>query len=120
MAGLTPAGKLYALVRRESLSSSESVVFLRHLLVQTGKKLLEIWDGSPIHRWGAVRDFLAEEGAKRIHLAGLPGYSPDLSPLDQACCHHFKDVESANLSCIDMEELHVEFYLALGRFAQKS
>ena len=46
MAGLTPAGKLYTLVRRESLSSSESVVFLKHLLVQTGKKLLVIWNGS--------------------------------------------------------------------------
>ena len=30
MAGLTPAGKLYTLVRRESLSSSESVVFLKN------------------------------------------------------------------------------------------
>ena len=36
------AGELYTLVRRESLSSSESVVFLKHLLVQTGKKLLVI------------------------------------------------------------------------------
>ena len=42
MAGVTPAGKLYTLVRRESLSSAESVVFLKHLLVQTGKKLLVI------------------------------------------------------------------------------
>ena len=119
MAGLTPAGKLYTLVRRESLSSSESVVFLKHLLVQTGKKLLVIWDGSPIHRWGAVREFLAEEGAKRIHLEALPGYAPDLSPLDQGCWHHLKDVEMANLSCMDMEELHLEFDLAVGRLRQK-
>jgi len=68
MAGLIPAGKLYTLVRRESLSSSESVVFLKHLLVQTGKKLLLIWDGSPIHRWGAVREFLTEEGAAGLSL----------------------------------------------------
>jgi len=119
MAGLTPAGKLYTLVRRESLSSSESVVFLKHLLVQTGTKLLVIWDGSPIHRWGAVREFLAEEGAKRIHLEALPGYAPDLSPLDQGCWHHLKDVEMANLSCMDMEELHLEFDLAIGRLRQK-
>ena len=119
MAGLTPAGKLYTFVRRESLSSSESVVFLKHLLVQTGKKLLVIWDGSPIHRWGAVRDFLAEDGAKRIHLEALPGYAPDLSPLDQGCWHHLKNVEMANLSCLDMEELHLEFDLAVGRLRQK-
>jgi transposase len=119
MAGVTPAGKLYTLVRRASLTSSESVVFLKHLLVQTGKKLLVIWDGSPIHRWGEVRAFLAEKGAKRIHLEALPGYAPDLSPLDQGCWHHLKDIEMANLSCKDMEELHLEFDLAVGRLRQK-
>jgi transposase len=119
MAGVTPAGKLYTLVRREALTSLESVVFLKHLLVQTGSKLLVIWDGSPIHRWGEVREFLAEKGAQRIHLEALPGYAPDLSPLDQGCWHHLKDVEMANLSCKDMEELHLEFDLAIGRLRQK-
>jgi transposase len=119
MAGVTPEGKLYTSVRQESLSSSESVVFLKHLLVQTGKKLLVIWDGSPIHRWGAVREYLAEEGAKRIHLEALPGYAPDLSPLDQGCWQHLKHVEMRNLSCMDMEELHLEFHLAIGRLRQK-
>ena len=119
MAGLTPAGKLYTLVRRKSLTSSESVAFLKHLLVQTNKKLLVIWDGSPIHRWGEVREYLAEEGAKRIHLEALPGYAPDLSPLDQGCWQHLKDVEMANLPCRDMEELHLEFDLAVGRLRQK-
>jgi transposase len=119
MAGVTPAGKLYTLVRQESLSSSESVVFLKHLLVQTGKKLLVIWDGSPIHRWGAVQEFLADGGAKRVHLEALPGYAPDLSPLDQGCWQHLKHVEMRNVSCMDMEELHLEFHLAIGRLRQK-
>ena len=119
MAGVTPAGKLYTLVRQDALSSSESVVFLKHLLVQTGTKLLVIWDGSPIHRWGEVREYMAAEGAKRIHLEALPGYAPDLSPLDQGCWHHLKDVEMGNLACRDMEELHLEFYLAIGRLRQK-
>jgi hypothetical protein len=119
MAGLTPAGKLYTLVRREALTSSESVVFLKHLLLQAGNQLLVIWDGSPIHRWGEVREFLATEGAKRIHLEALPGYAPDLSPLDQGCWHQLKDVELANLSCMDMEELHLQFDLAVGRLRPK-
>jgi transposase len=119
MAGVTPEGKLYTLVRQESLSSSDSVVFLKHLLAQTGKRLLVIWDGSPIHRWGAVHDYLAEEGAKRVHLEALPGYAPDLSPLDQGCWQHLKHVEMRNLSCMDMEELHLEFHLAIGRLRRK-
>ena len=119
MAGVTPAGKLYTLVRQQALSSSDSVVFLKHLMAQTGKKLLVIWDGSPIHRWGAVRDYLAEEGARRVRLEALPGYAPDLSPLDQGCWQHLKHVEMRNLSCMDMEELHLEFHLAIGRLRQK-
>lgn len=119
MAGVTPAGKLDTLVRQEALSSSDSVVFLKHLLAQTAKKLLVIWDGSPSHRWGAVRDYLSAEGAKRIHLESLPGYAPDLSPLDQGCWQHLKHVEMRNLSCMDMEELHLEFHLAIGRLRQK-
>jgi transposase len=119
MAGVTPAGKLYTLVRRKALTSSESVEFLKHLLVQTGKKLLVIWDGSPIHRWGEAREYLAAEGVRRIQVEALPGYAPDLSPLDQGCWHHLKDVEMANLSCMDMEELHLEFDLAVGRLRKK-
>jgi transposase len=119
MAGVTPAGKLYTLVRQKSLKSPESVLFLKHLLVQTGQKLLVIWDGSPIHRWGAVQEFLAEGGAKRVHLEAMPGYAPDLSPLDQGCWQHLKHVEMRNLSCMDMEELHLEFHLAVGRLRQK-
>ena len=119
MAGVTRAGKLYTLVRQKSLKSVESVVFLKHLLVQTGQKLLVIWDGSPIHRWGAVQEFLAAGGAKRVHLEALPGYAPDLSPLDQGCWQHLKHVEMRNLSCMDREELHLEFHLAIGRLRQK-
>lgn len=120
MAGVTPAGKLYTLVRQESLSSSHSVEFLKHLLRQTGTKLLIVWDGSPIHRWGAVREYLAAGGAKNIHLEALPGYAPDLSPLDQGgCWQHLKHVEMRNLACLDLEQLHEELHLAIDRLRRK-
>jgi transposase len=119
MAGVTPAGKLYTLVRQDPLTSLESVIFLKHLFVQTGKKLLVIWDGSPIHRWGAVQEYLAGEGAKRVQVEALPGYAPDLSPLDRGCWQHLKHVELRNRSCMDLEELHLEFHLAIGRLRQK-
>lgn len=119
MAGFTATGKVYTLVRPESLSSSHSVVFLEHLLRQTGRRLLVIWDGSPIHRWKAVREWLASGGAKRAHLEMLPGYAPDLNPLDAGGWHHLKHVEMRNLSCMDLEELHLELHLAIGRLRQK-
>jgi len=119
MAGVTPAGKVYTLVRPESLSSGHSVVFLQHLLIQTGTKLLVVWDGSPIHRWKAVQEWLAKGGAKWVHLEPLPGYAPDLNPWDAEGWHHLKHVELGNVSCMDLDELHLELHLAIGRLRQK-
>lgn len=119
MAAFTPAGKLYTLIRPETLTSEHSVVFLEHLRRQTGKRLLVIWDGSRIHRWGAVPGYLSSVGAKKIHVEALPAYAPDLSPWDQGGWNHLKHVEMRNLSCMDLEELHLELHLAIGRLRQK-
>jgi transposase len=119
MAGFTPEGKLYTLVRPESLSSLHRVAFLEHVLRQTGRRVLVLWDGSPIHRWGAVREFLAGPEGKRVHVEALPGYAPDLSPWDQGGWQHLKHVELRNVSCRDLDELHLELHLAIGRLRQK-
>ena len=42
-------------------------------------KLVLIWDGAPYHRATAVRAAAADLG---IELAPLPGYSPDLMPVE--------------------------------------
>ena len=42
-------------------------------------KLVLIWNGAPYHRAGAVRATAADLG---IELAPLPGYSPDLMPVE--------------------------------------
>jgi transposase len=120
MAGVTPQGKLYTLVRQEALTSSHSVEFLKHLLRQADRRLLVVWDGSPIHKWGDVPNYLSEGASRYIHLEVLPGYAPDLSPWDEGgCWHHLKHVELANLSCMDLDELHLELHLAIGRLRQK-
>jgi transposase len=120
MAGCTPEGKLFTLVRAESLSSVHSVTFLEHVLRHTGRRLLVIWDGSPIHRWGEVPEYLSGPQGKKIHVEAMPGYAPDLSPWDQGGWHHLKHVEMGNLSCMDLDELHLELHLAIGRLRQKT
>jgi transposase len=119
MAGCTPDGKLYTLVRPEALSSLHSVTFLEHVLRHAGRRLLVIWDGSPIHRWGEVPEYLCGPRGKAIHVEALPGYAPDLNPWDQGGWHHLKHVEMGNLSCMDLDELHLELHLAIGRLRQK-
>jgi hypothetical protein len=119
MAGMTPDGKLFTVVRPESLSSVQTVAFLEHVLRHAGRKLLVIWDGSPIHRWGEVPEYLAGPRGKKVHVEALPGYAPDLNPWDQGGWHHLKHVEMGNLSCMDLDELHLELHLAIGRLRQK-
>jgi len=119
MGGMTPEGKVYTLARQESLNGLHSIEFLRHLLRVAGPRLLVVWDGSPIHRRAEVKEFVAGTAGK-VWLEALPGYAPDLNPWDEGGWHHLKDVEMRNLGCRDLEELHQEFYLAVGRLRQKS
>ena len=118
MGGLTPAGKVYTLVRQESLNGLHSVEFLLHLLRVAGKRLLVIWDGSPIHRRAEVKEFVSGTHGK-VWLEALPGYAPDLNPWDEGGWNHLKNVQLRNLACRDLEELHEQFHLALNRLRNR-
>lgn len=118
MGGMTPEGRVYTLIRPESLNGMHCVEFLLHLLRVAGERLLVIWDGAPIHRRAAVQEFVSSTRG-RVALETLPGYAPDLNPWDEGGWHHLKDVEMRNLVCRDLDELHQELDLAVGRLRQK-
>lgn len=118
MGGMTPEGKVYTLVRQHSLDGTHSIEFLEHLRAVTGRRLLVIWDGSPIHRRGTVTQFVAGSRGE-IVVERLPGYAPDLNPWDEGGWNHLKNVEMRNLACHDLEELHEQFHLAIARLRQK-
>ncbi len=117
MAGLTPQGKMYSLVRPESLNGLHSIEFLLHLGRLAGDRLLVLWDGSPIHRRAEVKAFVAEAG-DAIHLEPLPPYAPDLNPVEWLW-RQLKEVELRNQTCLDLDQLHLEWHLALDRVRQK-
>lgn len=118
MGGMTPQGKLYTLVRQEPLNGLHVIEFLVHLGRVAARRLLVIWDGSPIHRRAEVQEFVSDtRGA--VWLEALPGYAPDLNPWDEGGWHHLKHVEMRNQVCKDLEELHQEFHLAVGRLRRK-
>lgn len=118
MGGMAPEGKVYTLVRQESLNGLHTVEFLIHLLRVTGRKLLVIWDGSPIHRRAEVKEFVAGTRG-RVWVESLPRYAPDLNPWDEGGWHHLKQVELRNVVCLDLEQLHEEFHAAIGRWRRK-
>jgi transposase len=118
MGGMTPEGSVYTLARQESLNGMHSVEFLKHLQRVAGPRLLVIWDGSPIHRRAAVKEFVAQTNGK-IWVEALPGYAPDLNPWDEGGWNHLKNVQLRNVACRDIDELHEQFHLALARLRQK-
>jgi transposase len=118
MGAITPGGQLYTLVRPTALSGQESQVFLRHLLRHVAERLLVIWDGSSIHWATEVKTFLANGGAKAIHLEPLPGYAPDLNPVE-GIWNQLKYVELRNLCCQHLSHLAMELGLAIRRLRTK-
>jgi transposase len=118
MGALTAQGHIYTLVRQEPLNGLDTVTFLGHLQQMAGRRLLVVWDNSPIHRRKEVKEFLAAGGARSIHLEPLPTYAPELNPVEWLW-GQCKEVELRNLVCLDLEQLHEEFHLALGRIRQK-
>ncbi len=118
MGAITPEGGLYTLVRETALSGQESQLFLQHLLRHVAEKLLVIWDGSSIHRASEVKTFLANGGAKAIHLEPLPGYAPDLNPVE-GVWELLKYGELRNRCCWDLSHLVTELGLAIRRLRSK-
>ena len=119
MSAITLDGKLYMIEQERAFKGEDAVRFLKHLMRQIPGKLLIIWDGSPIHRGQAVKDFLASGAARRRgQLEQLPGYAPDLNP-DEGIWKHLKCVELKNLCCQSLSELRVELRKAKERLRHK-
>jgi transposase len=119
ISAITPEGKLYMMEQERAFKSPDVVRFLRHLLRQVPGKLLVIWDGSPIHRGGAVKDFLSSGACRRLKLEQLPGYAPDLNP-DEGVWKHLKYVELKNVCCQSLCELKIELRKAKERLRHKT
>jgi transposase len=118
ISGITLDGRLFLQVREGSYDSAAVVGFLRVLLRKVRGPILLIWDGSPIHRGQAVKDFLRRGAAKRLHLEQLPGYAPDLNP-DEGVWNYLKRVELANVCCRDLGELRTQVIRARERLRHK-
>jgi transposase len=118
MGAVTPAGQVYTLVRQRPLTGLDTIAFLEHLGREIGGPALVVWDRSPIHRRAEVGAFVAAVGADGLAVEFLPAYAPDLNPVEWVW-GHLKRVEMRNLVCLDLEGLHEEFHLAVGRVRRK-
>jgi transposase len=117
MGGVTTEGRVDSLVRPTSLNGLHTIAFLVHLGRLGADRLLVVWDGSPIHRRAEVKAFRAEAGGA-IPVEPLPPYAPDWNPVEWLW-RQLKEVELRNLTCLDLDQLHLELHLALGRVRQQ-
>jgi len=117
MGGMTLTGHFYTLARQESLNGLHTIAFLAHIR-RYADRWLVIWDGSPIHRRVEVRDYLSRHCDNSVRIERLPPYAPDLNPVEWVW-RHLKHVELRNTVSLDLEDIHQEFHLAIGRLRQK-
>ena len=115
---LSSDGRLFLQTQSGAYHSAEVVRFLRLLLRKMRGKLLIIWDGAPLHRGQPSKDFLAQGAAKRIHLEQLPGYAPDLNPVE-GIWNYLKCREVGNVCCKDFPELDIALRRAKERLRHK-
>lgn len=118
MSGITPDGRLLVKTQDHSFHGTEAVSFLKHLVKIVSRRLLVVWDGSPIHGSNEVHRFLTSKEGKGVWLERLPGYAPDLNP-DEGIWHYLKQVELKNVICQDLKELFAAFRKAAQRLRQK-
>jgi hypothetical protein len=81
MSAVTLDGKLYMIEQERAFKGEDAVRLLKHLMRRIPGKLLIVWDGSPIHRGAALKDFLASGAASRVRLEQLPFSTHRISTL---------------------------------------
>jgi transposase len=118
ISAITEEGKLYMMEQDRAFRGPDVIRFLKHLLRWITGKLLVVWDGSPIHRAKAVKEFLEGGAASRLKLERLPGYAPELNP-DEGVWKHLKYVELRNVCCRNLPELRQELRKAKERLRHK-
>jgi len=118
IAAITADQRLVMQTQTTAYHSADVVRFLRLLLRKIAGKLLIIWDGAPIHGGQPIKDFLAHGAAKRLHLERLPGYAPDLNPVE-GIWNYLKCRELGNVCCKDFTELDTALRRAKERLRHK-
>jgi transposase len=118
ISAITPDGQLFFQVQAHTYTSADVIAFLQGLLDSIAGPLVVIWDGAPIHRSKALKAFLAEGAAHRLHLERLPGYAPQLNP-DEGIWHWLKRWDLHNVCCRDLAHLEQELLGAYARLHQR-
>jgi len=113
ISGVTPRGKLYIQVHKDTLATEQVIEFLQHLLRHIRRRPIVVFrDGGRPHRSDETRAFLRAHPRNEAHR--FPGSSPELNP-DEWVCRHLKNHELASYAPHDVRELGRELRRAVVR-----
>jgi len=116
VAGLT-MWNFYFRIYAGSVKSPQVMEFLDALARHIPGPLLVVWDGLPAHRSRLVRDHI-DAMAGRIHVERLPGYAPELNPVEYIWSY-WKQHELANVCPKDYWQLNDVARNALRRMRRR-
>ena len=115
---ITEMGDLCYQIQTTRYDGEGVVRFLSALREAQQTRLTVIWDGAPIHRGEAVKNFLRTENHGAIQLARLPAYSPELNA-DEQVWAYIKEQALKNLCCTTIDELTTHVVAAFERLKQQ-
>lgn len=93
---------LFFQIRPHNIRAPDMVSYLRELHHQVRRPIIVVWDRYSVHRSAAKQ--LREAGCEWLHVEWLPGYAPDLNPVE-AVWSHTKYSDLANYVPNDADQL---------------
>lgn len=113
IASVTPRGQLRFMTFKGTMNAAVFIDFLERLIQGVQSPIFLIVDGHPVHRSKAVKAFVDGTDGK-LSLYFLPGYSPELNPVEQAW-NHAKRHTVGRQAVSDQNELRKLIQRALWR-----
>lgn len=103
ISAISPRGELRFMCCPGRLTAGVFIQFLKRLIQGQSHPVFLIVDGHPVHRSGAVTQFVQATNGQ-LRLFRLPSYSPDLNP-DELVWNHLKRHKAGKLSIRGPDQL---------------
>ena len=91
------------------MNASECLYWRNEIHRYDRRKVIMVWDGLPAHHAAAA--IMDEEHPGWFEFHYFPPYSPELNPVEP-CWHHTKNVEMANYTAKNKNELSRKIFQA--------
>ncbi len=96
------------------MNTDECVYWLNEIHRYYRRKVVMVWDNLSAHH--AAASFFDDEHPDWFDFYFFPTYSPELNPVE-SCWHHTKNVEMANFTAKDREELARKLFQSTDRIS---